>query len=135
LNLLEGYYSVQTISNSEKITFALLKSWSQGYWERYTTDESTLFGREHTWVSFLYSLKEDFYHVRNYDDQYMTWKTQHQKRDETVPEYTNIFHTLCSNMGVKDSDKHLVLKHHSGLHMYIQTNMDLLDISSLGVSY
>jgi len=38
-------------------------------------------------------------------------------------------------MGVKDSDKHLVLKHHSGLHMYIQTNMDLLDISSLGVSY
>jgi hypothetical protein len=54
LNILEGYYSIQKISNSENITFSLLKSlphvisWWEGYWERYTADESTLFGREPT---------------------------------------------------------------------------------------
>jgi hypothetical protein len=77
LNLLEGYYSVQKFSDSENITFTLLKSlphvrtWWEGYWERYTTDESTLFGREPNWVAFVDSLKEEFYHVRKYDDQYM----------------------------------------------------------------
>jgi hypothetical protein len=53
-NLLEGYYSVQKKFDSENITFALFKSlphvrsWWEGYWERYTMDESTLFGREPT---------------------------------------------------------------------------------------
>jgi hypothetical protein len=37
LNLLEGYYSVQKISNSEKITFTLLKSLPhvRAWWEGY----------------------------------------------------------------------------------------------------
>ena len=54
LNLLEGYYSVQNFYDDENITFMLLKSlprvrsWWEGYWERYTMDESTLFGRETT---------------------------------------------------------------------------------------
>jgi hypothetical protein len=52
-----------------------------------------------------------------------------------VSKYTNIFHTLRSKMGIKDSERHLVLKYHSGPHRYIQTKMDFLDISSLGVSY
>jgi hypothetical protein len=52
-----------------------------------------------------------------------------------VPEYTNIFHTLRSKLCVKDSKRHLVLKYRSGLHRYIQTKMDFLDISSLGVAY
>jgi hypothetical protein len=56
-------------SDSEKITFVLLKSlphvrsWWEGYWERYTMDESTLFGREPTWVAFVDALKEEFYPV------------------------------------------------------------------------
>jgi hypothetical protein len=50
-------------------------------------------------------------------------------------EYTNIFHILHSNLGIKDSEQHLVLMYHCGLHRYIQTKMDFLDISSLGVSY
>jgi hypothetical protein len=29
------------------------------------------FGKEHTWVTFVDDLKEEFYHVGNYDDQYM----------------------------------------------------------------
>jgi hypothetical protein len=141
LNLLEGYYSVQKFSDSEKITFALLKSlphvraWWEGYWERYTADESTLFGREPTWATFVDALKDKLYPIRNYDDKYMRWTTLHQKRDQKVPEYTNIFHTLHSMMGIKDSERHLVSKYRSGLHRYIQTNMDFLDISSLGFAY
>jgi hypothetical protein len=141
LNLLEGYYSVQIFSASEKITFALLKSlphvisWWEGYWERYIADEYTLFWREPTWIAFVEALKEEFYPVENYDDQYMRWKTLRQKRDQTVVEYTNIFHTLRSNLGIKDSERHLVLKYRSGLHKYFQTEMDFLEISSLGASY
>jgi hypothetical protein len=52
-----------------------------------------------------------------------------------VSEYTDIFHTLRSNLGIKDSKRHLVLKYRSGLHRYIQTDMDFLYISSLGVAY
>jgi hypothetical protein len=79
LNLLEGYYSIQIFSKSEEITFVLLKSlphvktWWEGYWERYNADESTLFGRETTWETFVDALKEEFYVVENYDDQYMRW--------------------------------------------------------------
>ena len=39
-------------------------------------------------------------------------------------------HTLCSKMGIKDSMWHLVFKYHSGLHVYIQTEMEFLEISS-----
>jgi hypothetical protein len=91
--------------------------------------------REPTWEAFLDSLKEDLYPVENYDDQYMRWTNHHQKRDQTVSEYTNIFHTLHSNMGIKHFERHLVLKYQSGFHRYIQIEMDFLDISSLGASY
>jgi hypothetical protein len=63
-------------------------------------------------VAFVDSLKEDFYPVGSYDDQYMRWMTLHQERDQIVPEYTNIFHTLCSKLGIQDSERHLVLKYH-----------------------
>jgi hypothetical protein len=125
LNLLEGYYFVQKKFDSENITFTLFKSlphvraWWEGYWERYTTDESTLFGREATWEAFVDALKEKFYPVENYDDQYMRWTTLCQKRDQTMMEYTNIFHTLRSKLGIKDSKRHLVLKSCNGLHRYI----------------
>jgi hypothetical protein len=38
-------------------------------------------------------------------------------------------------MGIKDFEQHLVLKYHGDLHRYIQTEMDFLNISSLGVAY
>ena len=50
-------------------------------------------------------------------------------------EYTNIFHTLRSKLGIRDCKQHLVLKYRSGLHWYIQSEMDFLDISSLGANY
>jgi hypothetical protein len=58
-----------------------------------------------------------------------------QERGQTVLEFTNTFHTLHTKMGIKDSERHLVLKYHGALHRYIQTEMDFLDISSLGVVY
>jgi hypothetical protein len=41
-------------------------------------------------------------------------------------EYTNIFHTLCIKLGIKDSEGHLVLKYHNGLHRYIETEWSSL---------
>jgi hypothetical protein len=52
-----------------------------------------------------------------------------------VPEYTNIFHTLHSRLGINDSERHLVLKYCSDMPMYIQTKMDFLGISSLVATY
>jgi hypothetical protein len=52
-----------------------------------------------------------------------------------VLEFTNTFHTLCTKLGIKDSERHLVLKYPGALHRYIQTEMDFLDISSLGAAY
>ena len=49
--------------------------------------------------------------------------------------FTNTFHTLCTKLGIKDSKRHLVLKYRGALHRYIQTEMDFLDISSLGAAY
>ena len=47
----------------------------------------------------------------------------------------NLFHTLHTKLGIKDSKKHLVLKYHSFMHIYIQEEMEFLNISSLGVEY
>ena len=38
-------------------------------------------------------------------------------------------------MGIKNFERHLVLNYHGALHIYIQTEMDFLDISSLGADY
>jgi hypothetical protein len=65
----------------------------------------------------------------------MRWTTPRQERGQTVPEFTNTFHTLCTKMGIKYSERHLVLKYHGALHRYIQTEMDFMDISSLSDAY
>jgi hypothetical protein len=81
------------------------------------------------------AIKEQYYSVGNYEDQYMKWTTLQQERGQAVPEFTNTFHTLRTKMDIKESERNLVLKYHGALHRYIQTKMDFLDISSLGVSY
>jgi hypothetical protein len=58
-----------------------------------------------------------------------------EREGPIVLEFTNTFHTLCTKLGIKESERHLVLKYHGALHRYIQTEMDFLDISSLGVAY
>jgi hypothetical protein len=85
-----------------------------------------------TWAAFVDALKVEFYHVGNYDNQYTRWTTLHQERDQMVTEYTNILHTLPSKLGIKNYERHLVLRYYNGLHRYIQKEMDFLEISSLG---
>jgi hypothetical protein len=84
LNLLEGYYSVQKKISIVKISpsrslnpFPMSELGGKVTWERYTMNESTPFKREPTWETFVDALKEEFYPVRNYDDQYMRWMTLH----------------------------------------------------------
>jgi hypothetical protein len=52
-----------------------------------------------------------------------------------VPDFTNIFHTLCTKMVSKIQSRHLVLKYNNTPHRYIHTEMEFLDISSLGTTY
>jgi hypothetical protein len=42
---------------------------------------------------------------------------------------------MRTKLGIKDSEKHLVLKYRSCLHRYIQEEMEFLDISSLRTAY
>jgi hypothetical protein len=110
LNLLEGYFSVQNFSDRENITFALLKAlphvkhWWETYWEKSSTEESGIYGVEPTWDFFVDVVKEQYYLVDNYEDQYMRWTTLWQEKSQTVSEFTNTFHTLCTKLGIKDSE-------------------------------
>ena len=141
MDITEGYFSVQYFSNREKITFALLnsilhaKEWWETFCEQKETEEPSLFTVKATYESFRDAIKEQYYPVRSYDDFYTKWTTLRQERDEEVPDFTNIFHTLCTKLGIKDYEQHLVLKYHGALHRYIQTKMEFLDISSLGTAY
>ena len=144
LHQLEGYFSVHNFSNREKIVFALLKAVPhvKDWWETLCEqkeekegNEPTLFGTEPTWASFVDALKEQYFPVGNYDDQYTKWATLRQERDQAVTEYTNKFHTLRTKLGIKDFERHLVLKYCSGLHRYIRTEMEFLEILSLGAAY
>jgi hypothetical protein len=80
------------------------------------------------------ALKEQYYPIGNDEDQYMRWTTLQQERGQEVLEFTNSFHTLHTNMGIKYSERHLVLKYRGALHRYIKTEMNFLDISSLGAT-
>jgi hypothetical protein len=103
--------------------------------EQKETEEPSLFTVVVTWESFRDVIKEQYYHVKSYDDLYTKWTTLRHERDQAVPEFTNIFHTLRTKLGIKYSERHLVLKYHGVLHRYIQNRMDFLDISSLGTAY
>jgi len=141
LNLLEGYFSIHNFSNREKIIFALLKvvphvkDWWETFYEQKETEKPSLFTITATWESFRDVIKEQYYPVGSYDDLYTKWTTLRQERDQEVLEFTNIFHTLRTKLGIKDSERHLVLKYRGALHRYIQTKMEFLDISSLGAAY
>jgi hypothetical protein len=118
LNILEGYFSIHNFSNRENITFALLKvvpivkDWWENFCEKKETKETSLFTVTTTWESFRDAIKEQYYPVVSYDELYTKWTTLRQERDQAVPDFTNIFHTLRTKMGIKDSERYLVLKYH-----------------------
>jgi hypothetical protein len=128
LNLIERYFSVHNFSDREKITFALLKvvphvkDWWETFYEQKEIEGPTLFAVAPTSGSFRDVIKEQYYPVKSYDDLYTKCSTTlRQERDQTVQEFTNVFHTLRTKLGIKDSERRLVLKYHDGLHRYIQT--------------
>jgi hypothetical protein len=87
LNLLEGYFSVHYFSNREKITFSLLKfiphvkNWWDTYSEQRVVKEYIIFLVAPTWDSFQDAIKEQYYPVGSYEDQYTRWTTLRQERD------------------------------------------------------
>jgi hypothetical protein len=91
LNLLEGYFSVHNFFDKEKITFALLKAlphvkhWWETYWEKSSIEEFEIYGADPTWDFFVDAVKEQYYPVGNYEDQYMRWTTLWQERGQVVP--------------------------------------------------
>jgi hypothetical protein len=141
LNLLEGYFFVHNFLNREKITFALLKAiphvkdWWENLCEQKEIEEPSLFIDTVTWESFRDAIKEQYYPFGSYDDLYTKWTTLQQERDQAVPEFRNNFHTLCTKLGIKDSERYMVLKYCEGLHRYIKDEMEFLDISCLGAAY
>jgi hypothetical protein len=91
LTLLEGYFSVHNFFDKENITFTLLKAlphvkhWWETYWEKSSTEESGIYGADPTWDFFVDAVKEQYYPVGNYEDQYMRWTTLWQERGQAVP--------------------------------------------------
>jgi hypothetical protein len=81
LNLLEGYFSVHNFFDREKITFALLKvvphvkDWWDTYSDQRDTEEYAIFVITPTWDSFMDFIKEQYYLVGSYEDQYTRWTT------------------------------------------------------------
>ena len=71
----------------------------------------------------------------SYEDKYIQWTMFRQQRDQYVHELMNMFHALRTKLGIKDSEKHLVLEYHGCLHWYIKEEMEFLEISSLGTTY
>ena len=55
-------------------------------------------------------------------------------KDQDVNELTNCFHTLCTKLGIKYSERHLVLKYCNSLHKHFQEEMEFLDITSLSTT-
>jgi hypothetical protein len=110
LNLIEGYYSIHNFSNKEQITFALLKvvphvkDWWENFCEQKKIEETSLFSVKASWESFRDDIKEQYYLVGSYDDLYTKWTTLRQERDQAMPYFTNIFHTLRTKLGIKGSE-------------------------------
>jgi hypothetical protein len=132
---------VHNFFDRENITFALLKVvshvkyWWDTYSEKRVIEESAIFVVVPTWDSFQDAIKEQYFPVGSYKDQYTRWNTLCQERDHIVPYFTNIFHTLHTKLGINDFEHHLVLKYYNCFHRYIQTEMEFLYITSFGTTY
>lgn len=52
-----------------------------------------------------------------------------------MQDYTNTFHSLSTKLGIDDLENHQILKYQSGIHRYIQTEMEFLNIETLATTY
>ena len=78
-----------------------------------------MFDGKPTWEEFVEHIKQEYYPEDTYEQKYMQWQLLRQKKDQSVQEYTNIFHALSTKLCIKDLEKHQVLKYKSALHRYI----------------
>jgi hypothetical protein len=65
-------------------------------------EKSTLFSVIPTWSSFRDAIKEQYFPIGSYVDLYTKWTMLWEERDQIIPEFTNVFLTLHTNMGIKD---------------------------------
>jgi hypothetical protein len=61
-----------------------VKHWWETYWEKSSTEESGIYGADLTWDFFVDAVKEQYYLVGNYKDQYMRWTTLWKERGQAV---------------------------------------------------
>jgi hypothetical protein len=66
--------------------------------------EYGIYGAEITWDFFMDAVKEEYYPVDNYEDHYMRWTTLQKEKSQTMLEFTSTFHTLCTKLGIKESE-------------------------------
>jgi hypothetical protein len=84
---------VHNFSDRENITFALLKvvPHVKDLWDTYSEqraiEESAIFVVSPTWDSFQDAIKEQYYPVGSYEDQYTRWTTMRQEKDQIVPDF------------------------------------------------
>jgi hypothetical protein len=109
LNLLEGYFSVHNFSTgkrspSHSSRLSPMSNIGGKLTGRKVPQRNLEYmGLEPTWDFFVDAVKEQYYPVDNYEDQYMRWTTLRQEKSQTMSEFTNTFHTLHTKMGIKDS--------------------------------
>ena len=75
----------------------------QNLCEQKEIEEPSLLTVAATRKSFKDAINEQYYTIESYDDLYTKWTTLQQERDQAVPDFTNIFHTLRTKMSIKDS--------------------------------
>ena len=76
------------------------------YYER-MDEEPYLFSTTPSWNSFYDDSKEHYYLFWKYEYRYIHWTTLQNQMDQDVHEWMNTFHTLHTNMGIKDSERHM----------------------------
>jgi hypothetical protein len=140
-NLLKGYFSVHNFFDKEKITFALLKAiphvkyWWDTYSEQRVVEECAMFCGD-PYMGFFSGCHKiivlSCWKLRGPVHQ-MDHPTSRKGPDST--KFHQYFHTMLTKLGIKDSERHLVHKYCSCLHRYIQTEIEFMDIASLGTTY
>jgi hypothetical protein len=118
LNLLDGYFLSIIFLIEKRLPVCSLRlspmsriggrltvsKWKLRNLQQRAIEECTIFVVTPTLDSFRDALKEQYYPIGRYDDWYMRWTTLRQERDQTMLEFTNIFHTLCTKLGFKESE-------------------------------
>jgi hypothetical protein len=91
LTLLEGYFSVHNFSTkkrspSHSLKLSLMSNIGGKLTGSKVPQRSLEYmGSDPTWDFFVDAVKEQYYPVGNYEDQYMRWTTLRQERGQAVP--------------------------------------------------